>query len=543
VTSLTEVPGEPTSSTGPASAPGSAVAGPAGALRDQLDGAHVAVVGLGRTGRAVVDALATLGARIHVFDSREASIEALHASAHAAMVTSVVSATAADGEETAAALADSPARLLVVSPGVPATGPVLRTAEAAGIETWSEVELAWRLQQDSSRINVPWLTLTGTDGKTTTVGMLSAILGAQGLTAPAVGNIGTPVIEAVLAGSADALAVELSSFQLHTTRTLSPLASACLNLAADHLDWHGGLEAYAADKARVYDRTRLAAVYNLADAATEDMVHRADVVEGCRAVGFTLATPGLGQVGMVEDLLVDRAFHAERRSSGIELATTADLAHLAPGGRAENLPAHLLADALAAAALARAAGADPEAVAAGLRAYSPGAHRIVTVAEAGGVTWVDDSKATNPHSAEAALTSLPQGTGVWICGGDTKGAHFFDLVRTARPHLRGVVVVGKDQRDILAALEQEAPGLPVTRVGDGTAEQVSTAAVEAAGAMARSGDTVMLAPACASWDQFTSYAQRGDLFAAAAQAYAAGHEDRAGGVSGPADAPGVQEQP
>ena len=224
MTSLTEVPGEPTSSTGPASAPGSAVAGPAGALRDQLDGAHVAVVGLGRTGRAVVDALATLGARIHVFDSREASIEALHASAHAAMVTSVVSATAADGEETAAALADSPARLLVVSPGVPATGPVLRTAEAAGIETWSEVELAWRLQQDSSRINVPWLTLTGTDGKTTTVGMLSAILGAQGLTAPAVGNIGTPVIEAVLAGSADALTVELSSFQLHTTRTLSPLA-------------------------------------------------------------------------------------------------------------------------------------------------------------------------------------------------------------------------------------------------------------------------------------------------------------------------------
>gem|GEM_PF-442993 len=333
MTSLTEVPGEPSS----------AVTGPGGSLSDQLDGAHVAVVGLGRTGRAVVDALATLGARIHVFDSRESSVEMLQ--------TPVASTTVADAEATAAALAQSPARLLIVSPGVPATGPVLRGAAAAGIETWSEVELAWRIQQDSARPHVPWLTLTGTDGKTTTVSMLSAILEAQGLTAPAVGNIGTPVIEAVLAGSADALAVELSSFQLHTTRTLAPLASACLNLAADHLDWHGGLEAYAQDKARVYSHTRLAAVYNLADAATEDMVRQADVVEGCRAVGFTLAAPGLGQVGMVEDLLVDRAFHAERRSSGIELATTADLAHLAPGRRAQNLPAHLLADALAAAAL------------------------------------------------------------------------------------------------------------------------------------------------------------------------------------------------
>ena len=496
MTSLTEVPGEPSS----------AVTGPGGSLSDQLDGAHVAVVGLGRTGRAVVDALATLGARIHVFDSRESSLEMLQ--------TPVASTTVADAEATAAALAQSPARLLIVSPGVPATGPVLRGAAAAGIETWSEVELAWRIQQDSARPHVPWLTLTGTDGKTTTVSMLSAILEAQGLTAPAVGNIGTPVIEAVLAGSADALAVELSSFQLHTTRTLEPLASACLNLAA------------------VYSRTRLAAVYNLADAATEDMVRQADVVEGCRAVGFTLAVPGLGQVGMVEDLLVDRAFHAERRSSGIELATTADLAHLAPGRRAQNLPAHLLADSLAAAALARAAGADPEAVAAGLRAYSPGAHRIVTVAEAEGVTWVDDSKATNPHSAEAALTSLPQGTGVWICGGDTKGAQFFDLVRTVRPHLRGAVVIGKDQNDILAALEREAPGLPVTRVSDGSAEQVSAAAVAAAGAMTRSGDTVMLAPACASWDQFTSYAQRGDLFAACAQAYTRGDGTRDADVSG-----------
>ena len=132
---------------------------------------------------------------------------------------------------------------------------MLRRAGRAGLETWSEIELAWRLQR-ATRPEVPWLTVTGTDGKTTTVGMLSAMLGAAGLRAPAVGNIGVPTVAVVAEGRADALAVELSSFQLHTTRTLSPLAAACLNVAADHLDWHGGMEAYAADKARVYARAQ-----------------------------------------------------------------------------------------------------------------------------------------------------------------------------------------------------------------------------------------------------------------------------------------------
>ncbi|CAM2730752.1 UDP-N-acetylmuramoyl-L-alanine--D-glutamate ligase [Actinomyces slackii] len=477
----------------------------AGALARQLEGARVGVIGLGRTGRAVVDALSTLGAQVHVFDARAASIEELD--------IPVASATAAAAPEIAAALEASDLRLAVVSPGVPATGPVLSRAISAGIETWSEVELAWRLQRDSARPDVPWLALTGTDGKTTTVSMLSAILQAQGLVAPAVGNIGTPVLEAVLAGRADALAVELSSFQLHTTRSMEPLASACLNLAADHLDWHGGLEAYAADKARVYTATRLAAVYNTADRATEEMVRQADVAEGCRAIGFTLAIPRLGQVGVVEDLLVDRGFGPARSTSGIELATLADLAHLAPGGQASRLPAHLLADALAAAALARAAGAAPEAVAQGLRDYSPGAHRMVTVAQGAGVTWVDDSKATNPHAAQASLSGLAEGTGVWIAGGDTKGARFEDLVSAVRHRLRAVVLIGKDQGDLLSALASRAPELTVTRIDDGAPGAIMDAAVQAAAALARPGDTVLLAPACASWDQFSSYAERGELFA------------------------------
>ena len=480
---------------------------------EDLAGARVGVVGAGRTGLAVIEALADLGARIHLLDARQDAADAVTAP--------LERVTLGDDRAQADALDRARPDLLVVSPGVPATGPVLARARQDGIRVWSEIELAWRLQQ-ATRPAVPWLVVTGTDGKTTTVGMLAAILTAAGLSAPAVGNIGSPTITTVLEGRADAMAVELSSFQLHTTRTLSPLAAACLNLAPDHLDWHGGMEPYRADKARVYARARRAAVYNTADAATRTMVEQADVAEGCLAVGFTLEAPALGQVGMVADLMVDRALHAERRAAGLELASLADLAHLAPGGRAEGVPAHMVADALAAAALARAHDAvadDPGAVARGLRAFTPGAHRIVTVARGGGVTWVDDSKATNPHSAQAALSSLPAGTGVWIVGGDTKGASFDDLVRAVRPALRGAVVIGRDQADVLAALRAHAPGLAVTRVPDGDSASVMRGAVAAAAAMARPGDTVLLAPACASWDQFTSYAHRGDLFAASARAH------------------------
>ena len=307
-----------------------------------LAGARVGVVGAGRTGLAVIDALDDLGARVHLLDARPGAADAVTAP--------LERVTIGDGEVQADALDETRPDLLVVSPGVPATGPVLTRARASGREVWSEIELAWRLQQ-ARRPDVPWIVVTGTDGKTTTVGMLAAVLSAAGLNAPAVGNIGSPTITAVLEDRADVMAVELSSFQLHTTGTLSPLAAACLNLAPDHLDWHGGLEAYAADKARVYARTRRAAVYNTADAATRRMVEQADVVAGCLAVGFTLAVPGLGQVGVVEDLLVDRALHAGRRSAGLPLASLVDLAHLAPGGETERLPAHVTADALAAAAL------------------------------------------------------------------------------------------------------------------------------------------------------------------------------------------------
>ena len=479
--------------------------------------ARLAVVGLGGTGRAVVDVALTLGASVHAVDRSQQAVEALLQGTDSSHAHRLSVQACDDDEQMAQSVLDSNAPLVVISPGVPAHAPVMVRAQAAGREVISEVELAWRLQGASARPTVPWLAITGTDGKTTTVSMLASMLSAAGLQAPAVGNVGTPIIQAVAEGKADVLAVELSSFQLHTTSSMSPLASICLNVAPDHLDWHGGFENYRADKARVYEHTQLAAVYNAADPQTYAMVEEADVVEGCRAVGITTEIPGLGQLGCVEDLLVDRAFHAQRHNSAVELAALQDLAHLAPGGRAESIPEHLVCDALAASALARAAGLEPTQVRDGLRDFQPGAHRIVTVGQSDGVTWVDDSKATNPHAAQAALSALPEHTGIWIAGGDTKGARFDELVQRIHTHLRAAVVIGKDTSAIETALRAQAPQLPYTVIGDGSSEEVIQRAVHASAEYAQSGDTVMLAPACASWDQFDSYSQRGDLFAQAVQ--------------------------
>ena len=468
------------------------------------------VAGLGSSGFAAADGLLELGAQVTVLDEADSP-----ANVERATLLEHLDATVRLGAGASASLPPG-TDLVVVSPGWRPSAPLLREAMARGVPIWSEIELAWRMTLPDRA--VPWLAVTGTNGKTTTVGMLESILTAAGLTTTAVGNIGRPVMEAVLDEvSYDVLAVELSSFQLHWTHTLSPHSSAVLNVAPDHLEWYADpaawpagasdpMAAYTADKGRIYHLVQQSCVYNVADPVTERLVEEADVVEGARAIGFTLGTPAPSMVGIVDDLLVDRAFIAQRRDSAIELAKVSDVVPHAP---------HNLANALAAAALARSFGVPPQAVGEGLRRLRIGDHRIQQVAERNGVRFVDDSKATNPHAAASSLSAFD--SVVWIAGGQAKGTSFDDLVQDFAGRLRAVALLGVDRQVIADALARHAPDVPVfttDAVDDGAMQQVVTWAA----GRAQPGDVVLLAPGCASKDMYPDYAARGDAFAAAVAA-------------------------
>lgn len=470
-------------------------------------GLRVLVAGLGVSGFAAADALLERGAHVLGVDSGRGD-----KLAERAQILQILGARLLIGPEGVAALAD-PASvfdvfddldLVVTSPGWRPDNPLLAAAADRGIPVWGEVELAWRMRPADNP--APWLTITGTNGKTTVVTMAAQMLRAGGLRAAAAGNVGTPILEAVLHPQGfDVIAVELSSFQLHWQRSVSPLASVCLNVAPDHLDWHGSLTEYTRAKGRVYANTRLACVYNEQDPVTERLVEDAEVIEGCRAVAFTLGVPAISMVGLVDDVLADRAFVAERRTSAAELGTLDDLSR---GGRP---PApHLVANALAAAALVRAYGLPPVAVREGLRSYELEPHRIAHVATAGGVDWIDDSKATNPHAAQASLAAYEHI--VWIAGGQLKGADVDSLVAGAAERLRAVVLLGADRAAIAQALARHAPEVPVHDVANTDTEAMAEV-VSAAASYARDGDVVLLAPAAASLDMFPSYGARGDAFA------------------------------
>ncbi|MFI2639669.1 UDP-N-acetylmuramoyl-L-alanine--D-glutamate ligase [Streptomyces sp. NPDC018610] len=456
-------------------------------------GKNVTVAGLGVSGVPAAKVLAGLGARVTVVndgDDERARAQAAELEALGVTVRLGDGDTLPEGTE-----------LIVTAPGWKPDKPLFHAAERAGVPVWGDVELAWRLRGPGA---APWLAVTGTNGKTTTVQMLAAILKAAGLRTAAVGNIGVSLLDAVLGEQEyDVLAVELSSYQLHWAPSLRAHSAAVLNLAPDHLDWHGSMEAYAADKGRVYEGNRIACVYNVADKATEDLVRAADVEEGCRAVGFTLGTPAPSQLGVVDGILVDRAFVENRQKNAQELAEVSDVNPPAP---------HNIANALAAAALARAFGVPATAVRDGLRAFTPDAHRIAHVADVDGVAYVDDSKATNTHATEASLAAYE--SIVWIAGGLAKGATFDELVAGAAKRLRGVVLIGADRALIRDALARHAPEVPVVDL-DRTDTGAMLQAVQEARLLARPGDTVLLAPACASMDMFANYNKRGDAFAEA----------------------------
>ncbi len=455
------------------------------------------VLGFGTAGYACADSLIQAGAEhVAVLDDRDN--EALR---EKAQILEVLGATITLGPGSTAELPKD-VDVVVTSPGVPPHAPLLAQAAERDVPIWSEIELAWRLRDPAHA--APWLCVTGTNGKTTTVQMLTAMLTAAGHRAVAAGNVGLPLLEAVMDPEPyDVIAVELSSYQLHFTHSMSAHSAAVLNLAPDHVDWHGSMEAYAKDKGRIYENCQVACVYNVADPATEQLVMDADVIEGCRAIGFTLGTPGPSMVGLVDDLLVDRAFVEQRATSALELATIGDITPPAP---------HNVANALAAAALARAFGVPATAVRDGLRGFTPDKHRIAHVADVAGVNYVDDSKATNPHAAQASLLAYEHV--VWIAGGQAKGATFDELVIAARDRLRAVVLLGQDKAVIAEALQRHAPDVPRIVI-----EATDTGAMEIvvgeAAKLAQVGDTVLLAPGCASWDMFANYGARGDAFAEA----------------------------
>ncbi|GGR94726.1 UDP-N-acetylmuramoylalanine--D-glutamate ligase [Streptomyces parvulus] len=459
-------------------------------------GKHVTVAGLGVSGVPAAKVLHGLGARVTVVndgDDERARTQAAELETLGVTVRLGDGATLPEGTE-----------LIVTAPGWKPDKPLFTAAHEAGVPVWGDVELAWRLRDRDGRKAAPWLAVTGTNGKTTTVQMLASILRAAGLRTAAVGNIGVSLLDAVTGDEEyDVLAVELSSYQLHWAPSLRAHSAAVLNLAPDHLDWHGSMEAYAADKGRIYEGNRVACVYNVADKATEDLVRAADVEEGCRAVGFTLGSPAPSQLGVVEGLLVDRAFVEDRHRNAQELAEVSDVNPPAP---------HNIANALAAAALARSFGVSAAAVRDGLRAFTPDAHRIAHVADVDGVAYVDDSKATNTHATEASLAAYE--SIVWIAGGLAKGATFDELVAGAAKRLRGAVLIGADRALIREALARHAPEVPVVDL-DRTDTGAMLQAVQEAQRLARPGDTVLLAPACASMDMFTNYNKRGDAFAQA----------------------------
>ena len=419
--------------------------------------------------------------------------------------------------------------LVMTSPVFNPRTPFILEAQRRGIPVMSEVELAWQLRVNCDSTGEParWIGITGTNGKTSTTEMTSEMLTACDLTAPAVGNIGKAVSHAVVDPANDVLCVELSSFQLHFTDSLALDCAAITNIADDHLDWHGGIENYAADKAKVFHRVKKALVYNADDERVTRLAFAAETAEGCRKVGFTLSEPQDGQIGVKDGWIVDMSGIAGGEPGMPEqVAKVSEFTHLTePDG---TVYPHLLADALTALALVLGLGADKEKAIASLEQFTPGGHRIQTVATAttpdgGSIRFVDDSKATNAHAAKASLNSFADKSVVWIAGGLAKGSRFEQLVAEQSHTIKAAVVIGKDQQPILDAFAASAPDIPLTIIDPANNDVIMERAVDAAGEYAQSGDVVLMAPACASMDQFKSYADRGNQFAQQAQRWVNEH--------------------
>ena len=440
-----------------------------------LRGAHCIVFGAGVTGAPTISFLKESGARVSVIDEKIAESNVLN-SLDSLNLTEISFA--------------------VVSPGWRIDNPLISVARTAGIELLSEIDLAWRVKQEKAP-DQRWLALTGTNGKTTTVQMAEAMMMESGIQALACGNVGFTAIEAVTTSKADVLVLELSSFQLEWSKEAEFESVAILNIAEDHIDWHQSFENYARAKFKITDRAKTVILNHHDGVITQrakSLTHR--------IIWFSLDTPAPHEIGLVENLIVDRAFISDEAEALFELS---DVTPAVP---------HNVLNAMAAAALARSIGSDASAIAEAMKRFKLDHHRLEIVAERDGVTWIDDSKATNPHAAMAALQS--QLSAIWIAGGLSKGAAMDDLIQRCKDRIKVAILIGTDAPIIEAALRKYAPEIQIASIDPGLKGlEVMQRAVALAHMQAKSGDTVLLAPACASMDQFKNYAERGDLFAQA----------------------------
>ena len=441
-----------------------------------LAGKNCLVIGAGVTGMACQKALVNFGANSKLFDEK--------VKAGADIVNEIPSGV----------------ELAIISPGWRDDHLVISKLRSDRVEILSEIDFAWQVKQVLAP-SQKWIALTGTNGKTTTIKMVESIFKAAKINGAACGNVGETVVAAVCAKKPlDYLAIELSSFQIHWSNLPKYESVAVLNIAEDHIDWHGSFEAYAQAKLKLLKYSNKV-ILNKSDS---ELSHRtsSDLI-----TWFSLDTPNAGELGVVENLLIDRAFSASP-SQANEIAELVDITPTVP---------HNVLNALAAAALALSIGIKYEDIKIGLKNFSPDHHRMELVLSKNEINWIDDSKATNPHAAAASL--LSNFKVIWIAGGLAKGASMSDLVKRCASRIKAVILIGEDRELIAKAIGDYSPKIEVVRVNQlSDAKTLMNDVVSAAIKLAQPGDTVLLAPACASMDQFDSYVQRGQLFAQAVKA-------------------------
>lgn len=444
---------------------------------------HLVVVGFGVTGRAVAGAAGGRGQPVVVID--DALPPGAPPEAAAPGVEVRATPVGADLDDLLAG-----ATMVVPSPGVPAGHPVLVAASAVGVPVRSEIELAWARLAMRPEPRPLLVAVTGTNGKTTVTTLVAAVLAASGLRAVTGGNIGRPLIDAVNA-DADVVVAEVSSFQLQHTERWRPRVSCWLNLAEDHLDWHPDAAHYAAAKGRIWAN----------QAEGDTVVVNADDPGVAAAAAGVPAGVRLWRYGTGAGCdLVDASPSGAADAPALARLLGPDGHDLLLGRHLRRALPHDRSNALAAAAAALAAGAGATGVAEGLAAAAPLPHRVELVAEADGIRWYDDSKATTPASVLAATSGMR--SVVLIAGGRNKGLDLGALRRSAPP-VHAVVAIGDAAEEVAAAFDGAAV---VRRAPD------MAAAVAAAGGLARPGDAVLLSPGCASFDWYRSYAARGDDF-------------------------------